>query len=246
MIMMNKNTVKNNRVMKAVLRTDFNKFIEIREIDGKWIGDSKLLSYSTFFKNVSNIAFSRIPKIALSRVSFIGKEVMNMLEYIVKNECRLDRAPYYNDKIRLIVFEIFSILMFNGMKIMACEKKVTNGKWLGVIDLIVRHKGVTKLIEIKTRNGTDLRASDVSQVKVYAAIIGANVESYVWVIDRKTYLSKEYRIKFNDKKELETINNVLRTFQLGEYLLETKPNSFLLKELGEDTYKVWEKKDEKN
>ena len=240
----NKEEVRNNRVMKKILETNFSNYFT-NEDHGKQMigGGSKLMSYSSFFKPCSNLVFYNTPK----HITFIGSEVMRMLEYTVNNEIRdLQSLQFVNNQIKSIFMTIMNYLIENKMRIKACEKVITNGKWLGYIDLIVRHEGITKIVEIKTRKGTDLRKSDEYQMKVYANILGIGVNSIVMIVDRTTYKLATYNIKFHSKKEINLVNNMLDIYGLEHYKLYLKPNIFMKGVVGEKNYDLVlkEKEDE--
>lgn len=223
----NKWYASNNKRINEVILTNYDELIDFNG-EKHFYAKTPLLSVSSVLRPIFDIKLATIPSMTLETTRLEGQDLMRQLEHLWKSKnSNIAQYDYMSERVRLMFYALVQCLSENRFKIKYVEKHVTDGKWHGYIDLIVREKANLNnaLVEIKTRSDeNDLRDTDIAQIQAYANMIGArSCRKYVIIISRKSFKAKLYKVGYHEgARRLKVINNYLETFGLEKYKFDLK------------------------
>lgn len=181
-------------IIKKILKFDFENIVEKFKDHWKLKGASKMLiSVSSLLKLANDYKYYPVPNHILENSRNHGLEVMRLLKEIFDNRIEdvNNLLGNYNDK--KTVRAIIDFLIENNFKVLAVEKMITNGSFIGFIDLIVVRRNPKKyneyfIIEIKCRNSHEPTLQDKMQCSFYSKMLWT-VPVYLLIIDKDNKIS---------------------------------------------------------
>lgn len=215
----------NNKIMKEVLKTDYEKLMTFDGV--KYFMNKKpLLSWSTSNKGLSEMIYYTIPKETMMLVQDEGKAIMYYLEMVANKEVKdLKQIDFMSEKVKKMFYALMQCFIDNELTLLAVEKHVANEYWHGYIDCIVRQaNGLVSIVEIKTRSNYDVRKTDLMQLMVYNSIISSkNLSKLLIIVNRKTFGAEVFQINHRECKSYASkLNAWLEVLGLDKYKLAIK------------------------
>lgn len=218
---MNKHLHYGQQQAKKALEIDWDKHIKVKN-DQSFFNNKCLLSVSTLLSGLNKVKFANVPAQYLEMAAQDGKDVMVYLEYLWKEHVTYDIAlklEYPNPKIKSMVLAIYKFLADNRFKVIAFEKHISNGFWHGYIDLVVRDldRQLTSLIEVKTRNKSEVYDTDRLQVAVYGRMLTKKgLPLWVLVINKNNMQITFEQVRL-DTKLITIANQFISKFLSKDY-----------------------------
>lgn len=191
----------NKTKLRKKIKFDYSQLLEKTNQGWKLIfNNKKLLSVSSILKSINDYNLFGIPQNILEYRRELGKRFMeNCYQYVNKKEYELDDLVI-SELERKHLTTFFKWLIDNEMKIMGCEKVITNGCLVAFLDFVVRTKGGEYfIIEVKLRNSLEVKPSDLFQLRVYCemfevpgilVIIGDNGEIKTQKVTKKLFVKE--------------------------------------------------------
>lgn len=203
--------------LKKRLKFDYSQLMEKTQDGWKLnFSDKKLLSVSSILKNIHEYNFFRIPNNLLDYRKTIGKQFMENCFNIVKTQDWNISTFNISELERKHLNTFFKWIIANEMKIICCEKMITNGCLIAFLDFAVRTKeGEYFILEIKLRNSLEVKPTDIFQLRVYCEMLGC--PGKLVLIGDNGEIKVEKVLKSTFKKELNTTIDFYKQFGIDLY-----------------------------
>lgn len=156
--------------INKIVKFDFRSLVVKEDHKYKFIGSNKpLISFSSLFKFSNDFRFFGTPNRVLEPARQHGSGLMSVLEEVVNNRLEDISNASGNVEDKKTAEALINWLIDNELKIVAIEKFVTNGNFVGIVDMICRHRptGTPVVFEIKTRNKFEISEFDIAQLELY-------------------------------------------------------------------------------
>lgn len=190
-----------------------------------YLDKTPLLSFSTFTSWVKKLEMWDIPDIHLENARATGILFMETLEDVFNKKPNFKTYDWPSSQIKYMVLSFLDTLAINKLKIIDVERHITDGRWHGYIDVVVKHTRTQQVgfIEVKTRATDKVNILDKLQVATYAYTVGGvNLSCcYVAVINKKTFKTSIYKAS-RALKSINVINKFLVALDKEEYKLNQK------------------------
>lgn len=215
-----------------------NRADEIQEINGvHFLDNTPLLSFSSFTSWIKRLQLAKINENVLDNAKNVGIQFMETLEDIFKNKKVVATYEFVSEQIKYMIYNFLMTLSDNGLRIVDVEKRITNGRWWGIVDIVCYRTDISTknivLLEIKTRSTNKCEILDRLQVITYAAILNmVPATTAVVIVNKKTFKTTIHWNNRTSKKkfQLYKIDKFLQFIGMEKYTLFTKKKETLCEE----------------
>lgn len=218
---------------RNIVLQDFSKFIKKAEdrtyskLTGK-----KLISFSSLTKYLSQLNLENIPRHILENARVFGKNVMEHFEELYRNKINdLTKYEFFSESEKACVIDILRKIEDQHCKIVTVETLITNDKFYGYVDFILKRRGGNqryKIVELKTSTSNELKFRHKLQLAIYAGILLENdfvwfqnkpwIDLEVWIYNTKTCELTTHRVDFKEIRRITNeLNKILELFDLSDY-----------------------------
>lgn len=224
-----------NRV-KNILFQDYSQLIKkVDEDTISTITGKKLISFSSLTRYLSKLSLQSIPRYILENKRVFGSNVMRHLEELFNNKITdLSQYDFFSESEKLCVMEILRGITNENSKITNVETLITNNKFYGYIDLIIKstiNSKKYKIIEIKTSTSDKLEFRHKLQIAIYVSLLLDNnfgwhlnrpwLLSEVWIYNTNSFKITKHRVSIPEVKRIIIwLNELLELWNLKDYKFE--------------------------
>lgn len=218
---------------KAIALTDFSKYIKKVDNDTySKITGKKLMSFSSLTNYFSKFSLEKVPKHMLQNAKVFGSNVMLHLQELYKNKVKdLTKYDFFSESEKACVIDILRKIEDQHCKIVNVEDLVTNNKWYGYIDMILKKRSTHrkyKIVELKTSTSFQVKFRHKLQLAVYAGIMLDNnfvwqynkphLDLELWIYNTKECKLQTFKMDFKEIRRItKQLNDVLDLFDLSDY-----------------------------
>lgn len=180
-----------SREIRKILKFDFLSLVEKHNGHYRLKGKSqRLISPSSLTKFISELELYPVPQNVLETAKERGKQVMQLLEEVFNNRITDLNNVWGSIENKLTIQALINWLIDRNLKVVAVEKFITNGVFCGFVDMIVWDRDTKRywIYEIKCRNSTEPKGTDLVQMEVYHKMLH-NIPCRLMIIDRNNKIT---------------------------------------------------------